>query len=186
MPGQKGKGFTERDYRAAAIDQRRFIHETKPSLDKLLNELESHVYGTAIITFVGAREKEGHIWDAHRQGPNVFFGAEPQQWPAFYITFLDAAIKNDGTLVIILRSFLDKRDDITKLPIKELRGYIVDFDLNSGNLNYIQVSARKLAESESIDSVTGKAMQPEPSVVYCGPDGDTLNDSFIEIDGKML
>ncbi|MEM3253227.1 MAG: hypothetical protein QXS71_02270, partial [Candidatus Micrarchaeaceae archaeon] len=89
-------------------------------------------------------------------------------------------------LVIILRSFLDKRDDITKLPIKELRGYIVDFDLNSGNLNYIQVSARKLAESESIDSVTGKAMQPEPSVVYCGPDGDTLNDSFIEIDGKML
>ncbi|MGC8571915.1 MAG: hypothetical protein ACP5LH_01375 [Candidatus Micrarchaeia archaeon] len=80
---------------------------------------------------------------------------------------------------VILRSFLDKIDDVTKLPFKEIRGYVIEHKKN--NIKFKQLSAREVANACSTKAGTNEPLMPEESVIYCGLNNERLNESFLPI-----
>jgi hypothetical protein len=75
-------------------------------------------------------------------------------------------------LTILLRSFRREIDEITRLPIKEIRGYIARIE--GLHLKFTQLSARELLEAYTEDPKTGKALEPEPAVIFCGPNDEKI------------
>jgi len=167
-------------------------------LSELLSELESHVIEEAILTVTGPKlarpstwrdlddgvvmamdmglEKAGDWeaikWDMTRIGPSeVVYGANPYLWPEFYRWFVESA-RLSNVLSIILRSFRREIDDLTGLPVKELRGYVVN--MSEGKIMYRQLTARELFEAHTTDPATGERIEPEPAVIYCGPGNDRI------------
>jgi len=183
--------------RRARSERERWIREVG-GLSEFLSELESHVIETAILTITGPKlarpstwrglddgviiamgmglEKAGDLeaikWDITRVGPSEFvYGAHPHLWPEFYGWFVES-LRSNGVLSIILRSFRKEVDELTGLPVKELRGYVVS--MSGGRITYRQLTARELFEAHTTDPVTGERIEPEPAVIYCGPGDDRI------------
>jgi hypothetical protein len=181
----------------AERERRRAVGELR-GFQELLVELEKHIYGNAILTISGHKlarprqweglsdevitalnmglQKVGELeiikWDASRLKENlVVYGADPEFWPEFY-KWLSNSLKKSKTISILLRSFTKKVDETTGLPIKEIRGYIVSLEGN--NIKYHQLTARELLEAYTRDPETGKRIEPEPAVIFCGPGDEKI------------
>jgi hypothetical protein len=94
------------------------------SVIAFINEIESHCYSQAIATFLPSNDQP-FVIDLVRKGQKVKYGYRSGMREKF-IKKLISECQPIGTLV--LRSFTAEIDEITKLPIKELRGYIIDSD----------------------------------------------------------
>lgn len=187
-----------------AEKMRRIFMKRLRGLRDFLEEIESHVYENAIFSVLGDRlarprswrnlsdniiqalniglEKIGGLesmkWDIKKmRNGAVVYGSNPKLWPDFY-EWLVESIKMNNNLVVILRSFRKEIDEITKLPVKEIRGYITF--IQEGSLRYIQLSAEELLEAYTRDPETGERIKPEPSVIYCGPGEEKIYSTTLE------
>ncbi|MDT7888828.1 MAG: hypothetical protein RQ885_07615 [Desulfurococcales archaeon] len=166
--------------------------------EDLMREIERYVYDNAILAISGDKlarpgswrgmpdevieglnmglKKAGKIeivnWDATRIGKDlVVYGANPGLWPEFYPWFRDSLSKS-RVITILLRSFKKEIDEASGLPIKEIRGYIVYFEDNG--IRYYQLSAKELLEAYTKDPETGERIEPEPAVIFCGPNNEMI------------
>jgi hypothetical protein len=81
----------------------------------------------------------------------------------FFLTLLASQCQPTGSLV--LRSFTAETDPLTKLPVKELRGYLLD---RQGNrLEFEKLSPEMMFACQNTDAETGEPLPLEQSVRYC-------------------
>ncbi|MCL4344723.1 MAG: hypothetical protein JRN26_00495 [Nitrososphaerota archaeon] len=151
--------------------------EPVPGYREFVKEISRHVYVDAIFTY--SFRSETKSWDVRKIDSNtLFFGINAIQNSSFPKLFTDL-LKSDNQAGVVLRTFTEKKDELTGYPIKELRGYLVT--LVNKRLVYTQISAQEMARSNSIDVTTGKSLAAERGVVYCGPNDDYLDDNFKNI-----
>lgn len=114
-------------------------------------------------------------WDVERvrfKGrPVLLYGAAPELWPDFY-AWLTSSLRLSRVLSVILRSFREEVDELTGLPVKEIRGYVIT--LEGDELKFTQLSAKEVLEMSTADPLTGRKLKPEPAVIYCGPGDDKI------------
>lgn len=145
---------------------------------KFIYEIGRHVYNDAILTY--SFKSQTQSWDVRKIDKDLlFFGINAIQNTLFPKRFAEL-LKKDGHAGVVLRTFTDKKDEITGYPIKELRGYFVS--LVNYKLMYKQISAQEMAHSNNTDALTGKPLIAERGVIYCGPDDDYLDDNFNKIE----
>jgi hypothetical protein len=130
-------------------------------LNEFLEELESHCHSKAIATFVGS-DGDGFVVDLERKGNRVRYGYEPEVKELF-VTQLASRCKPAGSLV--LRSFTSETDSLTKLPIKELRGYVIQREGN--RLEFEKLSPEMMFACQNTDAQTGEPLPLEQAVKYC-------------------
>lgn len=131
------------------------------SVIAFINEIESHCYSQAIATFLPSNDQP-FVIDLIRKGQKVKYGYRSGMREKF-IKKLISECQPIGTLV--LRSFTAEIDEITKLPIKELRGYIIDSD--GQNWQYQKISSTEMFAAQNTDYRTGEPLPLEQSVRYC-------------------
>jgi hypothetical protein len=145
---------------------------------KFIYEIGRHVYNDAILTY--SFKSQAQSWDVRKVDKDLlFFGINALQNTLFPKRFIEL-LKKDGYAGVVLRTFTDKKDEITGYPIKELRGYFVS--MVNHKLVYKQISAQEMAHSNNTDALTGKPLIAERGVIYCGPDDDYLDDNFNKIE----
>ncbi|WP_017721788.1 hypothetical protein [Kamptonema formosum] len=128
---------------------------------EFLEELESHCHSKAIATFAGS-DGDGFVIDMERKGHQVRYGYEPGVRELF-ATKLGSRCEPGGSLV--LRSFTSETDPLTKLPVKELRGYILQREGN--RLEFQKLSPEMMFACQNTDAETGEPLPLEQSVRYC-------------------
>ena len=131
------------------------------SLSSLLFELESHCNSSAIITFLDS-DGEVFVVDLERKKQKVIYGYQKGVKELFMLR-LSEGITSQGS--IILRSFTDEIDEYTNLPIKELRGYILQKE--DDRINFTKISAKMMFACHNTDAQTGEPRSLEQSVRYC-------------------
>jgi hypothetical protein len=134
---------------------------TIKGLNQLLAELESHCPKQAILTFLGS-DGQPFVINLYRQGNQVQYGEEPYSQELF---LRQIQIQCDPVASIILRSFTPEIDPMTQLPIKELRGYVLQ---RQGNLlEFEKISPETMFACQNTDAQTGEPLALEQSVRYC-------------------
>ncbi|WP_017293876.1 hypothetical protein [Geminocystis herdmanii] len=131
------------------------------SLSSLLFELESHCNSSAIVTFLDS-DGEVFVVDLERKKQKVIYGYQKGVRELFMLR-LSKGVKNQGS--IILRSFTDEVDEYTNLPIKELRGYILQKE--DDRIEFTKISAKMMFACHNTDAETGEPRSLEQSVRYC-------------------
>ena len=126
-----------------------------------LQELESHCFSRAIVTFLD-NDGEPLVLELERQGPQVIYGA---YWgiKKLFVAKLLEGCNPSGSLV--LRSFTAEIDEFTQLPIKELRGYVLQGD--GDDLEFEKVSPQSMFACHNTDAKTGEPLPLEQAVRYC-------------------
>jgi hypothetical protein len=132
-----------------------------PGVRSFLEELESHCVSRAIATFLGS-DGEVLIIKLEYQGQEVTYGEYWETKELFIIKLL-ASCNPSGTLV--LRSFTTEIDELTQLPIKELRGYTLKNHNN--DLQFEKLSPTEMFACHNTDAETGEPLPFEQSVRYC-------------------
>ncbi|HBE20599.1 MAG TPA: hypothetical protein DEG17_09995 [Cyanobacteria bacterium UBA11149] len=132
-----------------------------PGLLSFLEELESHCQTIAIATFLNSHGEHLAI-DIKRRQKKVIYGTD---WDIkeFFMNELIKGSNPHGTLV--LRSFTSEIDEFTKLPIKELRGYIIKS--NGQDLEFEKIPAHSMFACQNTDHKTGDPLPLEQAVRYC-------------------
>lgn len=132
-----------------------------PGVRSFLQELESHCFSIAIVTFLDSDGKPMRI-NLERQGEQIFYG---EFWgnKELFIAKLLAGCKPSASL--ILRSFTLETDELTQLPVKELRGYILKSDGN--DLEFEKISPNAMFACHNTNASTGEPLPLEQSVRYC-------------------
>jgi hypothetical protein len=145
--------------------------DDRVNVGTFMAELSKHVGQKAIITVVS----KGHgpeSWILKKDGGEWIFQSleghkgDLQSRLAFILA-------DDEYMAVVLRSYTDKRDTMG-FVIKELRGYRVWN--RDGDIEYHQINAQELASAGKADVGMGKKLEPEPALIYCGPDGDRVAD----------
>jgi hypothetical protein len=134
-----------------------------PSLgvSAFLQELESHCQLRAIATFLDSDGKSMVI-DLKRQGQHVIYG---EQWGAKDLFVAKLMVGCCPSASLILRSFTPEVDEFTQLPIKELRGYILQ---NYGDgLEFEKISPNAMFACHNTDAATGEPLPLEQAIRYC-------------------
>lgn len=131
------------------------------SIIRFLEELESYCYKTAIATFVGSHGKP-FVIDLQRQGSRVTYGYQKGSKELFMAKLLNGC-NPSGSLV--LRSFTSEIDELTHLPIKELRGYVLRYE--DDKLEFDKLSPSVMFACQNTDAQTGEPLPLEQSVRYC-------------------
>jgi hypothetical protein len=130
-------------------------------LDQFLQELESHCPDKAIATFLDS-EGQTFVVDLTRKADKVKYGYD-RYTKALFRKRISQGCHPYGSL--ILRSFIDEIDQMTHLPYKELRGYILKcFD---HCLEFEKLSPEMLFACQNTDAETGEPLPLEQSVRYC-------------------
>lgn len=132
-----------------------------PGVLSFLQELESHCFSTAIVTFLD-HDSEPMVITLKRQGKDVSYG---NYWGTkeLFASKLRFGCNPSGSL--ILRSFTLEIDDLTQLPIKELRGYILRGD--GDDLEFEKISSSAMFACHNTDARTGEPLPLEQSIRYC-------------------
>lgn len=126
-----------------------------------LAELESHCNSSAIATFLNS-DGESFAIDLNRQGHKVTYGTD-LDIKEFFVAKLLGGCQPHGSL--ILRSFTPDIDEFTQLPIKELRGYVLQ---GTGNdLEFEKLPPKVMFACHNTDAQTGEPLPLEQSVRYC-------------------
>jgi hypothetical protein len=131
------------------------------SLVAFLAELESHCSSTAIATFL---DSEGQVFviDLNRHGNSISYGYKVGDEGEFINRLL---WRCNPQASLILRSFTAEIDNLTKLPIKELRGYVVKNTNNT--LEFEKLSPTMMFACYNTDAETGEPLPLEQSIRYC-------------------
>jgi hypothetical protein len=130
-------------------------------LDEFLQELESHCPEKAIATFLDS-EGESFVVDLTRKANKVKYGYDRHVKPLF-IKKISQGCHPYASL--ILRSFTKDIDQLTHLPYKELRGYILKSF--GDRLEFEKLSPEMLFACQNTDAQTGEPLPLEQSVRYC-------------------
>ena len=130
-------------------------------LDQFLQELESHCPKKAIATFLNS-EGECFVVDLLREANEVKYGHD-LHIKALFCQKISQGCTPYGSL--ILRSFTAEIDRLTRLPYKELRGYILK-TIND-RLEFEKLSPEMLFACQNTDAQTGEPLPLEQSVRYC-------------------
>ncbi|MDP8965405.1 MAG: hypothetical protein M3O33_15765 [Cyanobacteriota bacterium] len=132
-----------------------------PGVQAFLHELESHCCSKAIATFLDS-DGEPLVMKLTRQGQEIIYG---DYWGVkeLFIAKLRVGCHPCGSL--ILRSFTSEIDEFTQLPIKELRGYILQGDGN--DLEFEKLSPNAMFACHNTDAETGEPLPLEQAVRYC-------------------
>ncbi len=137
------------------------IEMTIQGLNRFLAELESHCQSTAIATFVGS-DGESFAVDLKRWGDRVIYGYQEGIKERF-AAFLAGRCKPSGS--VVLRSFTSEIDEFTRLPVKELRGYVLQF--HSDRFEFEKISPNMMFACQNTDAKTGEPLPLEQAVKYC-------------------
>ncbi|MGK7874331.1 MAG: hypothetical protein AB4426_13775 [Xenococcaceae cyanobacterium] len=134
---------------------------SKQSLMAFLQELESHCSSSAIATFLDSDGKS-FVIDLNRNGNRVSYGYEKDTKQQL----IDKLLRGTQPYgALILRSFTSEIDELTQLPIKELRGYTLK---NQGdNLEFEKLPPNIVFACQNTDAETGEPLPLEQSVRYC-------------------
>lgn len=130
-------------------------------LKRFLQELESYCKSTAIATFVGSEGKP-FVVDLKRQGDRVKYGYQIGIKELFIAKLLNNC---NPTGSLILRSFTEEIDEFTQLPIKELRGYVLQWQGDA--LEFEKLSPEMMFACHNTNAETGEPIALEQSVRYC-------------------
>ncbi len=137
------------------------------SLEMVLQEaLGEYVSRDAILT-LGCGDSEyfyTHPWDIRRKGGRLYYGYEKAHY-LLLISRIYWCLENWGYVSLILRSFTEKRDRRTGLPIKQIRGFLLRRYQKELRLERIPLD--ELIQANTIDPETGERIPPEPLVEYC-------------------
>lgn len=131
------------------------------SVNQFLKELESHCPKNAILTFLGS-DGESFVVDLQRDGDQVSYG---YQWGIKELLISKLLSRTEPVASVILRSFLPEIDELTHLPIKELRGYVLK--RQGSELEYEKLSPELMFACQNTDAETGNPLPLETSVRYC-------------------
>ncbi|MGI0482913.1 hypothetical protein ACN4EE_19275 [Geminocystis sp. CENA526] len=131
------------------------------SLSSLLLELESHCNSSAIVTFLDS-DGEVFVVDLERKKNQVIYGYQRGVKEQFMLRLL-RGVQTQAS--IILRSFTDEVDQYTNLPVKELRGYILQ--RKDDRIEFNKISAKMMFACHNTDAETGEPRPLEQSVRYC-------------------
>ncbi len=152
------------------------VIELSLDIDSFMDELDRHISTTGILTYLSERGTE--TWDVTRKGEKLFLGTNSSQNSRFR-AILTRTIKNSQIVSVILRSFTTEKDPLSGFPVKELRGYLLSVE--NDHLKWYMIDAEDLMESHNTDSLSGDKLEPEQSVIYCGP-----NDRCIDSGGREI
>lgn len=130
-------------------------------LNEFLEELESHCHSKATATFAGS-DGNGFVIDLERKGHQVCYGNKPGVRELF-LTKLASRCKPAGS--VVLRSLTSETDPLTTLPVKELRGYVLQREGN--RLQFQKLSPEMMFACQNTDAETGEPLPLEQSVRYC-------------------
>ncbi|MDB9313660.1 hypothetical protein PN462_11165 [Spirulina sp. CS-785/01] len=130
-------------------------------VNALLAELESHCSTTAIITFLNSAD-EPFIVNLERQGERFKYGDNMGGKEIFIAKLLSGCEPNGA---IVLRSFTSEIDETSQLPIKELRGYVLQ--RQGEELFFEKVPANTMFACQNTDAQTGEPLPLEQAVRYC-------------------
>lgn len=130
-------------------------------VELFLQELESHCSSMAIATFLDS-DGEPFVINLERQDSQITYGEE---WgiKELFIAKLLTGCNPSGSLV--LRSFTSEIDEFTQLPIKELRGYVLQ--ANGDELDFEKLPPNVMFACHNTDAETGEPLPLEQSVRYC-------------------
>ncbi len=131
------------------------------TLDRFLQELESHCSSTAIATFLGS-DGQPFVVDMNREAGRVTYGYHKTIKKIFMGKLMDGC---NPSASLILRSFTSEIDEFTQLPYKELRGYLLRREGN--NLEFEKISPELMFAYQNTDAKTGEPLSLEQSVRYC-------------------
>ncbi|MGC9048255.1 MAG: hypothetical protein ACP5I6_06335 [Caldisphaera sp.] len=104
-----------------------------------------------------------HKWDVNLKNGRLYYGYDKNHY-IWLLSLVGSALIMNGNAVIMLRSFLNRYDKKTKLPIKEIRAFILKKE-ESIKINYVK--AEEVKWEENHDPITGKELEPEEAVFYC-------------------
>mgnify|MGYP006271355013 CR=1 FL=1 len=131
------------------------------TLERFLEELESHCQTTAIVTFMDS-SGEPFVVDITRNGDRIQYGYQ-RGIKKVFVQKIMSGCNPSGSL--ILRSFTSEIDELTKFPYKELRGYILE--RRGNNLVFKKLSPEMMFACQNTDAQTGEPLPLEQSVRYC-------------------
>jgi hypothetical protein len=131
------------------------------SVTQFLEEIESHCPKNAILTFLGS-DGESFVVDLQREGDQINYG---YQWGIKELLISKLLSRTEPVASVILRSFLPEIDELTQLPIKELRGYVLK--RQGSELEYEKLSPELMFACQNTDAETGNPLPLETSVRYC-------------------
>ncbi len=132
-----------------------------PGVRSFLQELESHCGSKAIVTFLDGDGKPMVI-TLKRQGQEIAYG---DNWGTKELFISKLSFDCNPSASLILRSFTEEIDELTQLPIKELRGYILRGD--GDDLDFEKLSPSAMFACHNTDARTGEPLALEQSVRYC-------------------
>jgi hypothetical protein len=130
-------------------------------LNSLLQELESHCDSVALVTFLNSGN-EPMVVILKREGEEVTYGDHWGVKETFVANLLGGCIPSAS---LILRSFTQEVDELTQLPIKELRGYILKGD--GYDLEFEKLPPNTMFACHNTNAETGEPLPLEQSVRYC-------------------
>jgi hypothetical protein len=133
----------------------------EPGVSSFLQELESHCNSHAIATLLDS-EGEPLVINLKRQGQQVRYG---KYWGVKELFVAKLLVGCHPSGALILRSFTPEIDELTQLPIKELRGYILKG--NGDDLEFEKLSPTTLFACHNTDAETGEPLPLEQGVRYC-------------------
>ena len=131
------------------------------TLERFLEELECHCQSTAIATFM-SNKGESFVVDLQRKGKTVVYGYHKSVKKLFTEKIRSGC---DPSASLILRSFTLEIDELTKLPYKELRGYLLTQQGNE--LEFQKISPEQMFACQNTDAKTGEPLPLEQSIRYC-------------------
>ncbi len=131
------------------------------TIDNFLQELESHCITTAIATFLDSDEQV-FVIDLIKKEKSVTYGYHPLAKKEFKKRLFSGS---SPSAALVLRSFTKEIDDMTQLPIKELRGYALKRE--GEHLLFEKLKPEAMFACQNTDAVTGEPKPLEQAVRYC-------------------
>jgi hypothetical protein len=132
-----------------------------PGVTLFLAELESHCLSRAIVTFLDS-DGEPLVIDLERLGQEVIYGDD---WGTKDLFIAKLLVSCKPSASLILRSFTTEIDEFSRLPIKELRGYILKNYAN--DLEFEKLAPHTMFACHNTDAKTGEPLPLEQAVRYC-------------------
>jgi hypothetical protein len=132
-----------------------------PGVNSFLAELESHCLSVAIITFLDS-DGEPLVIDLKRLEQEVIYGDD---WGTKELFIAKLLVSCKPSASLVMRSFTTEIDEFSRLPIKELRGYILTNDGN--DLEFEKLPPHTMFACHNTDAETGEPLPLEQAVRYC-------------------
>lgn len=133
----------------------------KSGVRRFLEEIESHCQDRAIATFLNS-EGEAIIYELRRNGNNITYGQYSRNRDHLIVELVEGS---DPVASMVLRCFTPEIDTLTKLPIKELRGYVLRG--NGYDIEFEKLPPETMFACQNTDAQTGEPLPLEQSVKYC-------------------